>query len=345
MLPLVSVIIPVYNVSQYLREAIDSVIAQTYTNLEILVIDDGSTDGSSRICDEYEKIDERIVLIHQENKGLSAARNSGLDLASGQIIGFLDSDDAYHPRAIEILVGEMVSCNSDIVICDFTTHKTHGRMKIDTITDSSIGFDLITKRQAFHKVYNKEINTAPWNKIYTKAIWDGLRFPEGHVCEGTYCIFDILVKSHRVSLTNEKLIMHRNRPNSICNTRNTKHIYDYGIARDHYYSFVKEHTPDIFSWKQLKRLKWERLRETIVFSIKLNILDYKENESGQISDNMLYSVGEALDINHCCFGMKTVFYTAPIVLKLSKSSLIRNNKTLRFFGKHYANTDRTNREC
>lgn len=345
MLPLVSIIIPVYNVSEYLRESLDSVIAQTYKNIEILVIDDGSTDGSGLICDEYEKIDDRILLIHQVNKGLSAARNAGLDLASGQIIAFLDSDDAYHPKAIKSMVDVMLGQHSDIVICDFSTHKTNGRMKIETIADSSTRVDLINKKQAFHKVYNKQINAAPWNKIYINTIWNGLRFPEGYVCEGTYCIFDIINRSHRIALTDEKLIMHRNRPNSICNTKNSKHIYDYVRARDHYYSFVKEHTPDLFSYKQLNRLKWERLRETVAICIKLNVLYCQENESKETSYNTLNNVGKVIDINHCGIGMKAVYYTACYFIRINEFLYFRYRRTRGSFGKQYAKTDRTNREC
>ncbi len=96
--PLVSVIVPVYNVLPYLQEALDSLIGQTYRELEIILIDDGSTDGSGDVCDEYAERDQRINVIHQENKGLSAARNVGLDEANGDYIAFLDPDDAFHRK-------------------------------------------------------------------------------------------------------------------------------------------------------------------------------------------------------------------------------------------------------
>ena len=98
---LVSVIVPVYNVRPYLEECLESVVSQTYHNLEILVIDDGSTDGSGEICDRFAENDSRIRVVHQKNKGLGAARNVGLDLATGSVVSFLDSDDAFLPDAIE----------------------------------------------------------------------------------------------------------------------------------------------------------------------------------------------------------------------------------------------------
>ena len=125
--PLVSVIIPVYNVAPYLREALDSVIGQTYHNLEILIIDDGSTDGSESICDEY-KSDARVTVIHQKNGGLSNARNTGLDLAQGEFVCFLDPDDAYDTFFVERLIAPMISDHHDIAVCRFSVYKTTGRM-------------------------------------------------------------------------------------------------------------------------------------------------------------------------------------------------------------------------
>lgn len=105
---LVSIIIPVYNVQKFLREALDSVIQQTYKKLEIIIIDDGSTDGSSEICDEYARNDRRLIVVHQKNRGLSAARNKGLDIMTGDVISFLDSDDVYHVHFIETMLNTML---------------------------------------------------------------------------------------------------------------------------------------------------------------------------------------------------------------------------------------------
>ena len=114
--PLVSVIIPVYNVSPYLRESLDSVISQTYTNLEIIAVDDGSTDDSGRICDEYAEKDTRIKVIHQANRGLSAARNAGLNAMTGEYVAFLDSDDALYPEMVECMVKGMEKNAADIAV-------------------------------------------------------------------------------------------------------------------------------------------------------------------------------------------------------------------------------------
>ena len=119
MFPLVSVIIPVYNVKHYIRECIDSVIHQTYSNLDIILIDDGSVDGSDSMCDYYKLKDKRIRVIHQENHGLSAARNAGLDVMLGDFVSFLDSDDSFFPDMIQKMVSGIVKTNSDIIACGY----------------------------------------------------------------------------------------------------------------------------------------------------------------------------------------------------------------------------------
>ena len=116
---LISVIIPVYNVVNYFDRCINSIINQTFKNLEIIIVDDGSTDGSSEACDKIAKIDNRIKVIHQINMGLSAARNAGLNIATGEYIAFVDSDDYLHPRMYEILYKEMTKNEVDMVICEF----------------------------------------------------------------------------------------------------------------------------------------------------------------------------------------------------------------------------------
>ena len=128
--PLISVIIPVYNVAPYLREAVDSAINQTYRNLEIIMVDDGSTDGSGDICDEYASRDPRITVIHQKNCGSSSARNAGLDRATGEYIAFLDSDDAYDLSFIRTMIDVAFRENSDIVECLHCQFHTKKRMSL-----------------------------------------------------------------------------------------------------------------------------------------------------------------------------------------------------------------------
>ena len=113
----ISIIVPVYNVEKYLKTCLDSIINQTYQNLEIILVDDGSTDNSGEICEEYRKTDSRIILIHKENEGLSMARNFGLDIASGDYISFVDSDDFIARNMMEALYNRLLETQSDMAIC------------------------------------------------------------------------------------------------------------------------------------------------------------------------------------------------------------------------------------
>ena len=115
--PLISVIVPVYNVESYLKVCVDSILAQTYENLEIILVDDGSKDSSGKMCDEYAEKDARIKVVHKKNGGVSSARNKGLDVASGEYIGFVDSDDSTKPNMFEILYKNMVTSDADVSVC------------------------------------------------------------------------------------------------------------------------------------------------------------------------------------------------------------------------------------
>lgn len=247
-------------------EALESVIGQTYRNLEVLLIDDGSTDGSGEICDQYLERDPRILVFHQENKGLSAARNTGLDHATGDLIAFLDPDDAYEPEMIETLFGEMKDYHADIAVCDFSLHKINGRME----TQKQQNANIITcdKYESLRRILDRKINTAVWNKLYNNSIWSELRFPEGYVYEGTYLSFDIFDKAHKVVITNQKLVRHRIRSESICNTYSLKNIQDAFFANDHYISFVERNTPRLFTCRELKKVREQKARNAMTVYIQ-----------------------------------------------------------------------------
>ncbi len=237
--PLVSVIIPVYNVAEYLREAIESVINQTYENLEIIIIDDGSEDGSQIICDEY-SYDERVKVIHQENHGLSAARNAGLKIMTGDLIAFLDSDDVYYHNMLSRLVEEMVNKEADIVICDF---------KWDTRT-SGLERKSCNKVEALKDLINDKMEKAVWNKLYKRSIWDGISFPEGHNYEGTRITYKLIERANIIEIIPDCLMLHRTRPGSIVQTPSKENLYDFLLACQEYEEYVKEQSHLILSRKE-----------------------------------------------------------------------------------------------
>ena len=258
---LVSVIIPVYNVRPYLEEALDSVLSQTYDNLEILVIDDGSTDGSGEICDAYAKRDRRIHVIHQQNRGLSAARNVGLDRMTGELVAFLDSDDALRLSFIEEMRTVMVREDVDSVVCRYTVHETYGRLE-DTGNEAqgpTIEGGRYDRDAALRAYVDGRINWSVWNKMYRREVWRNVRFPEGHVFEDLAIALNVFEQCHAVQALDHPLYRYRVRPESIMHSISPKQIEDWMLADAQYVSFVEAHTPAVFSPDQLVRVHRNRM--------------------------------------------------------------------------------------
>lgn len=186
---MVSVIVPVYNVKPYLEECLDSILQQSYTQMEIILIDDGSTDGSGAICDSYLQKDNRFQVIHQQNQGLSAARNRGIECAAGDYLCFVDSDDYLYPNSIEILLRLCVENEADMSICTFdllTNETKHCLQAAERISPSVEVFCGNQKMEAYLR--QKKINTAAWGKMYAAKLFRELRFPVGKLYEDVYIL-------------------------------------------------------------------------------------------------------------------------------------------------------------
>ena len=252
--PLISIIVPVYQVKDYVGECVESLMAQTYMNLEILLVDDGSTDGSGVICDEYANRDDRIRVIHQENRGLSAARNVGLDQAGGEYVAFVDSDDAVLPDFIEVLYELAERYQADIAACAYErgeigTTGTQIRNDIHvanqfrdknaggavdrhdhTKYDSSVTGICMTSEQMLRQWHGryKKWETIACNKLYRKQTFDGtdgaaaIRFPISRRHEDVLTSHLIVANAERIVLTKRKLYLYRIRENSITNQVLTK---------------------------------------------------------------------------------------------------------------------------
>ncbi len=171
--PLVSVIVPVYNVRPYIEEALDSLVLQTYGRLEILLVDDGSNDGSGGVCDRYASRDARFRVIHQENRGLSAARNAGLDCMTGEIVAFLDPDDALHPDMIRRLLEAMLREKADMAVCKYCAVQSFGSLKdVHRHRQSIQAADrILSCREALTELAVGELGHTVWNKLYIRALW------------------------------------------------------------------------------------------------------------------------------------------------------------------------------
>ena len=306
--PLVSVIVPVYNVEPYLREALDSVIHQTYRKLEILVIDDGSTDGSGRICDEYAALDPRTKVFHQENRGLSAARNVGLDAMSGDVVAFLDSDDAFKPEMIANMLAEMQRHQADLVICSVARCYSVGPMDSAKVsTPRHLEKAVLSGKEILQCLAVGKMNVATWNKLYLRRLWNQIRFPEGKVYEDTSTEYRIMSVAERIVSLPEVYYLYRLRPGSITSIASSNNARDLVTAYKEFEAFVTEHVPDMFNKEMLNTLRWHQLRSEIA---KWSRLPQAELAGTDDIYESIIALGERCDLSAANF--KTRFdYQMP----------------------------------
>ena len=254
----ISVIIPVYNLKPYLEEGLNSIINQTYQNLEIIIVDDGSTDGSGDICNSYERQYSSIHVIHQKNQGVGAARNTGLDHATGEVIYFFDPDDALHSEALEKMMTVMLRENVDIVECNSVYYHTNGHLNPANLLTAKPGSNFVEgiydRKDALHAAIQYKIRVFPWDKLYKSHIWKTLRFPTELIHEDIYVFFDMLDQITKMYVMKESLYMYRKHSGSLTTTVNLKELQDYSIAKSHFDQFVSDHTPDIFSANELEQV-------------------------------------------------------------------------------------------
>ena len=181
---MVSVIVPVYNVKTYLKKCIDSILSQTYKDLELILVDDGSTDGCAQICDDYLCIDERVKVIHKKNGGQGSARNCALDIAKGDYIMFVDSDDYINNDMIDYMLESLERTESDIAFCGFITHS--GMRIVNSTTENKEILMNGAEEILLHYFTTNYVSGAPCGKLFRKHLFDNIRFPEGVAREDVY---------------------------------------------------------------------------------------------------------------------------------------------------------------
>ncbi|NHC43502.1 glycosyltransferase [Bacillus sp. MM2020_1] len=228
--PKISIIVPIYNVEKYLRKCIDSVLSQTLTNFELILVNDGSPDNCGSICNEYAKRDSRIRVIHKENNGLSSARNAGIKIAKGKYIGFIDSDDYINENMYEILYKNAELYSSDVVVCDVMEVYENKYYDLKQHNTTKYRIEHFTNIEVLNQLYlstDKSINPMGrgcerWiyavNKLYKKSLFDSLEYDEGRIYEDEFIVHKIYFKSTKVTSLTAKLYYYVQRPNSIMNS-------------------------------------------------------------------------------------------------------------------------------
>lgn len=301
--PKISVIVPIYNVEAYLDRCLDSIVNQTYKNLEIILVDDGSPDGCSQLCDEWSRRDNRIIVMHKENGGLSDARNAGLEIASGDFIGFVDSDDWIESDMYECLYDLLCRFSADIAICGSNSVDSEGRVVgVGKFPKKVVGYEDVVvfedeKIMEAHLKKTNDINSGVWNKLYRKSIVHGIRFPKSKLYEDVFTMYKYLDRAKRVVKTRTHKYNYYQREDSICRKSFTIKNFDSVQANNERYEYIKANYPN------LETMARERL---LVNLLSIGFRLAKEDQISEFRVEMLKSIKESnhLSVRNCGLSLK-----------------------------------------
>ena len=260
----ISIVVPVYQVEKYVGECIESICNQTYTNLEIILEDDGSEDNSGKICDKYAKKDSRITVIHKENGGLSDARNSGIKIATGKYICFIDSDDKISELYVEELYKIIIKNNLKIVACNFQKVKNDSDIKYKY--DGKI--KIYTKEEALKESYNYNSGLpfiVAWNKMYLRELFQNISYPVGKINEDEFTTYKLIYKANKIAYT----------------------------TAEYYYYFQRENDSIMRKNYNIKRLD-------IIEAYEERLKFYRNNKEDELYDITFQNYCYTLNIHYAC---------------------------------------------
>lgn len=260
-----SVIVPVYNVEAYIEQCLDSLVKQTYKNIEIILVDDGSTDRSGDICDKYAALYEFISVYHKKNGGLSSARNYGIEKALGEYLSFIDSDDWIKESMFEMLVKGAIESEADVVICNCIRYFTQENQKVREIKEKNT--TIYKGQKAVIRLYT---DFSAWNKIYKKILFQSIRYPEGKLYEDARTTYRIADKVNRLMVIPEPLYFYRQRGTGIMGTFQNKNYLD----RVHVWTEIYEFEKDKFPKSELKNILYRK--DKLITEILQGMIKNKE---------------------------------------------------------------------
>lgn len=317
-MPLISIIVPVYRVEKYLKKCVESILTQTFKDFELILVDDGSPDNCGKLCDEYAVKDSRIKVIHKKNGGLSDARNSGIAIAEGRFLGFIDSDDYIECDMYEMLYNNMVKYDADVSICtDFICFE-NGKV----IKSNEKKVLVLNTEKAIGQAY--KISPGVCNKLFKKEIFTDIRFPVGKLNEDVFIFMDILSKAKTIVFTTEPKYHYIQRKNSITKSTFDKRKWNIVEAWEKNLKFVKINYP-----KQEKSIEFKYLGSYLHLLDYLIMLDDYKNlvDYEKVRKFILQNVFKIIRNPYIIFKRKLailVYVISPnfyrkIVLKLMKS--------------------------
>lgn len=302
----ISIIVPVYNVKEYVEKCIQSIINQRYAKIEVILVDDGSTDGSGEICNKYAQMDSRIVVIHQKNGGLSEARNSGLARARGAYIGFVDGDDWIHPQMYEIMLKILQTEGVDLVTCDFEQMDEEGFRR--SVGEKEVPYSLMTGTEAMNDIETPLV--VAWNKLYKKEILKDIRYPKERLHEDEFIIHRVLRRCDKIAIIKVALYFYTVRPGSIVAKMTERRMRDALSAFSDRIEFAEEN-----NWNEVMKTAVTRYCEYCM-SCYYNIKDGKYEldaknmrELWKLENNMVKKYAElSLEKKYVMFAKKPIQY-------------------------------------
>ncbi len=303
--PLISVIVPVYNVEKYLPKCIQSILEQSYTNLEIILVDDGSSDNSLKICNEFACKDNRIKVFSKENGGQSTARNFGLSIASGKYIGFIDSDDYVDANMYQALYESLYRNDCDIATCARYNVFEDGTKQSLFDLDNEI---VMTSKQAIAKmmVYDS-LDGAAWDKLFKVELFDGLEFPSGYVCEDVNIVFNLINKSEKIAHCGKPYYYYYQRKGSTMHSKFSEKTKGLEIHHRNIAQAVKEKYPDLTC--QANYFYYSRLPILYRFMMDDNInSDYRK----EITKKMIFGLKSVAFNKYFDFRQKIKFFLMAV---------------------------------
>ena len=252
----ISIIVPVYKTEKFITRCIRSIIDQSYCNIELILVDDGSPDSAGLICDEYAKKDNRIKVIHQENAGQSVARNNALKIATGDYYCFVDSDDYVATNLLERLYQLLNDNNADISIVDYMSF-SGDKAILDNEGDSGISvFNNTDMIKNIHTVKN-ELYVVMWGKLFKKDLFDGIEFPEGRICEDLFVLYKLYDKADKTIFCSEKLYYYyRGNISSSTFTLSKRFYDDVFWVLENEIDYIDKSHPDLGAFPRRTYMYW-----------------------------------------------------------------------------------------
>lgn len=325
----ISVIVPVYNVDHYLRNCLNSILNQSYKNIEVILVDDGSTDTSGLICDEYAGIDTRIKVIHKKNEGVSSARNVGVDNASGNYIAFVDSDDYILNDYLEYLYKLQKKTNADISCCNFEfIYENTAMIKTKKQEENILEFD--SKNALINLLYQKEIDTSLWGKLFESKHVKKHKFPEHKIFEDLAVFYKIVMESDKIVYSNLKKYMYLQRDNSIISANFNSSKLDIIQVVENMCSDILNVYPDIYLATESRILNMDFYLLRIIDKknyreIYLNLKnDVKRRRKNVLNDkNIKKKTKIAIYISYINVGCVKILYNFLVKMKIMKKYIAK----------------------